>query len=108
MLFTVRQYSLDTLQKLATFFSPVKIENFTRKTDIFNIFAQNIDRGIIDPFAEIVLTSTHNLCFGSKIRKLGKPLQTPFLNIKMGYKGVYFSRTCYPNDALKLEDEDED
>ena len=77
------------------FFSPVKFENFTRKTDIFNIFAQNI-----------VLTSTHNLCFGSKIRKLGKPLQTPFLNIKMGYKGVYFSQTCYPNDALKLEDDD--
>ena len=26
----------------------------------------------------IVLTSTHNLCFGVKIRKIGIPLQTPF------------------------------
>ena len=40
------------------FFSAVKIENFIRKNDIFNIIAQNIDRA-----------STHNLCFGSKIEK---------------------------------------
>ena len=26
---------------------------------------------------EAVLTSTHNLCFGAKIRKIGIPLQTP-------------------------------
>ena len=35
--------------------------------------------------ASAALTSTHNVCFGPKIRKLGIPLQTPvFL-----YKGVY-------------------
>ena len=28
---------------------------------------------------EAVLTSTHNLCFGAKIRKVGIPLQTPVL-----------------------------
>ena len=27
--------------------------------------------------AEAVLTSTHNVCFGSKIRKIGKTMQTP-------------------------------
>ena len=27
--------------------------------------------------AEAVLTSTHNLCFGAKIRKIGIPLHTP-------------------------------
>ena len=44
-------------------FSVVKNENFTRKkNDIFLIFAQNIDCG------EAVLTSTHILCFGAKIR----------------------------------------
>ena len=26
-----------------------------------------------------VLTNTHNLCFGAKIRKIGITLQTPFL-----------------------------
>ena len=31
---------------------------------------------------EAVLTSTHNLCFGAKIRKISIPLQTPvFLNL---------------------------
>ena len=29
--------------------------------------------------AEAVLTSTHNLCFGAKIRKIRIPLQTPVL-----------------------------
>ena len=28
---------------------------------------------------EAVLTSTHNLCFGSKIRKIGISLHNPFL-----------------------------
>ena len=47
------------------FFSLVKFENFIRKNWIFFlIFAQNIDRG----YTEAVLTSTHNLCFGAKIR----------------------------------------
>ena len=33
---------------------------------------------------EAVLTSTHNLCFGAKIRKIGIPLQTPVLLYKSG------------------------
>ena len=37
------------------------------------------------------LTRTHNLCFGPKIRKIGIPLQTPFLLYKSGvYGGIYF------------------
>ena len=44
---------------------------------------------------EAVLTSTHNLCFGAKIRKIGIPLQTPVLLYKMGFKGVYITRTCF-------------
>ena len=55
-----------------------KNENFHWKIfDIFLIFAQNID-------CEAVLTSTHNLCFGPKIRKLGIPLHTPVLRNKSG------------------------
>ena len=34
--------------------------------------------------AEAVLTSTHNLCFGAKIRKIGIPLHTPVLLYKSG------------------------
>ena len=42
-----------------------------------------------DFLIEAVLTSTYNLYFGAKIRKIGKPLQTPvFL-----HKGVYLPRT---------------
>ena len=36
---------------------------------------------------EAVLTSTHNLCFGAKIRKIGIPLQTPVLLYKSGVQG---------------------
>ena len=56
-------------------FKVVKNENF----DIFLIFAQNIDCGyLLEPPAKVVLTSTGlNLCFGAKIRKIGKPLHTP-------------------------------
>ena len=37
---------------------------------------------------EEVLTSTHNLCFGAKIRKkIGIPLHTPVLLYKSGVQG---------------------
>ena len=53
-----------------------KNENFIEKFfDIFNIFAQNI---------EAVLTSTHNLCFGSTIRKIGIPLHIQDFTIQSG------------------------
>ena len=53
--------------------------------------------------AEAVLTSTHNLCFGAKIRKIGIPLQTPvLLYIKVGFKGVNISRTCLPDDQKHM------
>ena len=46
--------------------------------------------------AEAVLTSTHNLCFGAKIRKISIPLHTPVLLYKSGFKvGVYIKRTCF-------------
>ena len=53
--------------------------------DIFLIFAQNIDCGYMLELA--VLTSTHNLCFGTKIRKIGIPLHTPVLLYKSGVYG---------------------
>ena len=41
--------------------------------------------------------STHNVCFGSKIRKLGIPLQTPVFLCKSGVYRVCISRTCFPD-----------
>ena len=63
-----------------------KIENVL----IFNIFAQNLDRGY-------TLEEFHNLCFGSKIRKIGIPQQTPILLYEVGYEGVCISQTCFPD-----------
>ena len=37
------------------------------------------DLCLLVPFFETILACTHNVCFGSKIRKLGTPLQTPIL-----------------------------
>ena len=54
-------------------------------------------------FCEAVLTSTHNLCFGAKIRKIGIPLRIPvLLYIKVGYKGVYVTQTCFSDGFTKL------
>ena len=45
---------------------------------------------------EAVLTSTHKLCFGAKIRKIDIPLHTPFLIYKSGVQGaVYFLCICF-------------
>ena len=41
--------------------------------------------------------STHNLCFGAKIRKIGIPLHTPVLLYKM----VYITWTCFPDVVRK-------
>ena len=39
---------------------------------------------------EALLTSTHNLCFGTKLRKIGIPLHTPVILYKSGvYGGIY-------------------
>ena len=55
----------------------------------FSYFAQNIDCGYTLELSEAVLTSTHNLCFRAKIRKI------MFYYIKVGCKGVFITRTCY-------------
>ena len=70
-------------------FCALKIGNFQLKNfDSFLIFAQNIDCGYtLEPPHEAVLTSTHNLCFGAKIRKICIPLYTPVLLYKSGVQG---------------------
>ena len=46
--------------------------------------------------------STHNLCFGVKIRKMGIPRIPQFYYIKVGFKGVFSTRTCF-RDAVEEE-----
>ena len=50
--------------------------------------------------AEAVLTSTHNLCLGAKIRKIGIPCIPQFCYIKVGYKGVYIKQTCFHDETV--------
>ena len=45
--------------------------------------------------------STHKLHFGAKIRKIDYPCIPQFYYIKVGYKVVYITRTCYP-DVKKM------
>ena len=82
-------------------FSAVKIKkNHQTNVVIFKCFAQIIDCGYsleLEP-TEAVLPSAHNLYFGSKIRKTCIPLQTPVFYIKVGFKGIYISRTCFPDE----------
>ena len=70
-----KDYENITVQYAATSHSG---ENFWLKMfDIFLIFAQNIDCWYtLEPpqLSEAVLTSTHNLCFVAKIRKIRIPL----------------------------------
>ena len=37
------------------------------------------------------------------MRKIGIPLHTPVLLFKVGFKGVYITRTCFRDAILNLE-----
>ena len=50
----------------------------------------------------MVLTSTHNLCFGAKIRKNVYPCKPQFYYIKVGCKGVFITRTCFRDVLLSI------
>ena len=65
-------------------FIPIKIENFQLKN--FDIFAQNM---------ECWYTSTHNLRFGAKIRKIGIPLHTVLLYKSGVQGGIHYTDMFY-------------
>ena len=50
---------------------------------------------LIVGLTEAVLTSTHNLRFGAKIRKNVYPCKPQFYYIKVGCKGVFITRTRF-------------
>ena len=69
----IERHYENTPMQYTAIFRGCKNVNFQMKYfNIFLIFAQNIDCGYA--FTEAVLTSTHNLCFGAKIRKYCIPL----------------------------------
>ena len=69
--------------------------------NIFLIFAQIIDCGYpLERLSEAVLTSTHNLCFGAKIRKNVYPCKPQFYYIKVGCKGAFVTRTSFRDVSL--------
>ena len=75
---TMRYYKNLPMQHTMIFLEE-KIENFIgKKFDFFFIFwLKTYIVGICwNRLDEAVLTSTHSVCFGSKIRKLGITLQT--------------------------------
>ena len=82
------------MQQIDNFFS-FKNEKFQLKNfDNFLIFAPKHRLWVLvrTASAEAVLTSTHNLCFGAKIRKIGIPLHTPVLLYKSGVQGgMYYT-----------------
>ena len=58
------------------------------KNDKFNISVQDFDCGYM--LEQPGLTSTHNLCFGSKSRKIGYLCKPQFYYVNVGYKGIIF------------------
>ena len=42
---------------------------------------------------------THNLCFVAKMRTNVHSCTSQFYYIKAGCKGVFITRTCYPDDG---------
>ena len=79
-------------------FHGCKNDSFQMKnSDTFLKFAQNIDCG----FSEAVLTSTHNLCFGAKIRKNVYPCKPQIYCIKVGCKRVFVTRTCFRDEIME-------
>ena len=52
---------------------------------------------------EVVLTSTHNLCFRAKIRKIMLTVNSckpQFYYMKVGCNGVYITWTCYHDEYV--------
>ena len=90
-------------------FHGYKNDNFQMKMfDTFLILAQNIDCGytleppLIRTASPAVLTSTHNLCFRTKIKNV-YPCKPQFYYIKVGCKGVFITRSCF-HDVMEQDE----
>ena len=84
-------------------FKVVKKEIFQQKFfDIFLIFAQNIDCGYtLEPPRRGGSNEYPQSMFWSKNKKNRyAPCIPQFFYIKVGFKGVFIARTCFPDDML--------
>ena len=82
-----------------------KTENFQLKNfDIFLIFAQNIDCGYtLEPPRRGGSNEYPQSMFWSKNKKNRyTPAYPRYCYIKVGFKGVYITRTCFPDDAFQV------
>ena len=72
---------------------------------IFLIFAQNIDCGYtLEPPRQGSSNEYPQSMFWSKNKKNRyTPATTIFFYIKVGFKGVFIARTCFPDDILLLK-----
>ena len=77
------------MQYTAIFTEERNVNFQIKNSNIFLIFAQNIDCGYTLEPRGYTLTSTHNLCFRVKIRKIMyTPVNPSFTIINVGFKGV--------------------
>ena len=85
-----------------TIFHGCKNINFQMKNcNIVLFFLKTLIVGTrYNRLSEAVLTSTHNLFFGAKIRKNVYPCKPQFYYTKVGCKGVFVIQTCFCNDLL--------
>ena len=101
---------METLRKLAHAiyrdFLALKTENFQLKMfDIFLVFAQNIDCGnTLEPPRRGGSNEYPQSMFWSKNKKNRyTPAYPIFCYINVGFKGVFITRTCFP-DATSRHD----
>ena len=67
--------------------------------DIFLVFAQNIDCGFtLEPPRRGGYNKYPQSMFWIKNKKKGIPCIPQFYCIRVGYKGVFIARTCFPDD----------
>ena len=87
-------------------FLVVKMKNFTGKNLIFFlIFAQNIDCGYtLEPPRRGGSNEYPQSIFWSKNKKKKIYPRIPkFFCIKVGFKGVYITRKCFPDGTIKYK-----
>ena len=81
-------------------FKDVKNENFQKKIfDIFLIFAQSIDCGYkLEPLRRGGSNEyPQSMFWGKNKKKYVYPCIPQFYYIKVGFKGVFIARTCFPD-----------
>ena len=83
------------------FFGCKKKKIFTgKKNNIFLILAQNIDCGYtLEPPNEY----PQSIFWSKNKKKIGIPCIPQFCYIKVGFKGVYISQTCFPDEPARSD-----